>query len=116
MRSLLPTQALRLLRRFCKSYFRLVSSLWISLGSFRARYLGLRRKPDWLTDWSAFLCLLRSHFGPIDPVTDAEDAIDNLKMRENQRIFKYAVEFNRFAIKTGWDDAVLCHRYYSGLA
>src|SRR5271168_295078 len=43
-------------------------------------------------------------------------AIDNLKMRENQRIVKYDVEFNRFAIKTGWDDAVLRHCYYSGLA
>src|SRR5271155_2978718 len=83
---------------------------------FEPAILDSEENPDWLTDWSAFLRLLCSHFGPIDPVTDAEDAIDNLKMRENQRIVKYDVEFNRFAIKTGWDDAVLCHRYYSGLA
>src|SRR5271168_90065 len=88
----------------------------LALDLFEPAILDSEENPDWLTDWSAFLCLLRSHFGPIDPVADAEDAIDNLKMHENQRIVKYDVEFNRFAIKTGWDDAVLRHRYYSGLA
>jgi len=88
----------------------------LALDLFEPAILDSEENPDWLTDWSAFLRTLRSHFGPIDPVADAEDAIDNLKMRENQRIVKYDVEFNRFAIKTGWDDAVLRHRYYSGLA
>lgn len=88
----------------------------LALDLFEPAILDSEESPDWLTDWSAFLRTLRSHFGPIDPVADAEDAIDNLKMRENQRIVKYDVEFNRFAIKTGWDDAVLRHRYYSGLA
>jgi Zinc knuckle len=37
-------------------------------------------------------------------------------MQENQRILKYNVDFNRLAIQTGWDDGVLRHRYYSGLA
>src|SRR6202522_4128515 len=88
----------------------------LALDLFEPAILDSEENPDWLTDWSAFLRLPRSHFGPIDPVANAEDAIDNLKMRENQRIVKYDVELNRFAIKTGWDDAVLRHRYYSGLA
>jgi Retrotransposon gag protein len=72
--------------------------------------------PDWMDNWSAFIRTLRVQFGPIDPTADAEDSIDSLKMQDNQHIVKYNVEFNRLAIRTGWDDAVLRHRYYSGLA
>jgi Ty3 transposon capsid-like protein len=72
--------------------------------------------PDWMDNWSAFVRTLRTQFGPIDPTADAEDGIDNLKMQDNQRILKYNVDFNRFAIRTGWDDSVLRHRYYTGLA
>ena len=72
--------------------------------------------PEWMDNWSAFIRTLRIQFGPIDPTADAEDGIDNLKMHDNQHIVKYNVEFNRLAIRTGWDDGVLRHRYYSGLA
>src|SRR5271154_158113 len=72
--------------------------------------------PEWLDDWSMFVRNLRTQFGPHDPTADGEDSIDNLKMRENQRILKYNVEFNRLAVQTGWNDSVLRHRYYSGLA
>ena len=72
--------------------------------------------PDWMDNWSAFVRTLRTQFGPIDPTADAEDGIDNLKMQDNQHILKYNVEFNRLAVRTGWDDSVLRHRYYSGLA
>jgi hypothetical protein len=69
-----------------------------------------------MDDWSAFVRTLRTQFGPIDPIADAEDGIDNLKMQDNQKIVKYNVEFNRLSIRTGWDENVLRHRYYSGLA
>lgn len=72
--------------------------------------------PDWMDNWSAFVRTLRTQFGPVDPTADAEDGIDNLKMQENQHILKYNVEFNRLAIRTGWGDSVLRHRYYTGLA
>jgi len=72
--------------------------------------------PAWMDNWSAFVRNLRIQFGPVDPTADAEDAIDNLKMQDNQHIVKYNVDFNRFAIRTGWDDNVLRHRYYTGLA
>jgi hypothetical protein len=70
----------------------------------------------WEDDWSEFLRVLRNQFGPIDPTADAEDNIDNLKMKEGQRILKYNIEFTRLATQTGWDNSVLRHRYYSGLA
>ena len=69
-----------------------------------------------MDNWSDFICTLHTQFGPIDLTADMEDGIDNLKMRDNQRIMKYNVEFNRLAICTSWDDSVLCHHYYSGLA
>jgi len=71
---------------------------------------------DWEDDWPEFLRVLRNQFGPIDPTADAEDNIDNLRMKEGQRILKYNIEFTRLATQTGWDDSVLRHRYYSGLA
>ena len=70
----------------------------------------------WEDDWQEFISMLRTQFGPIDPTADAEDNIDNLKMKDNQRILKYNVEFNRLAVQTGLNDSILRHRYYSGLA
>ena len=70
----------------------------------------------WEDDWSEFLRVLRNQFGPIDPTADAEDNIDNLRMKDNQRILRYNIEFTRLATQTGWNDSVLRHRYYSGLA
>ena len=87
-----------------------------ALEYFEPSILDSNDTPDWMDDWSAFLRTLRVQFGPIDPTADAEDGIDNLKMQDNQHIVKYNVEFNRLAICTGWDDGVLRHRYYSGLA
>ena len=87
-----------------------------ALEYFEPSLLSMDTIPDWLDDWSLFVRTLRTQFGPVNPTADAEDALDNLKMRENQRILKYNVDFNRFAVQTGWDDGVLRHRYYAGLA
>lgn len=87
-----------------------------ALEYFEPSILDSDEVPDWMDNWSAFIRTLRVQFGPIDPTADAEDGIDNLKMHDNQHIVKYNVEFNRLAIRTGWDDGVLRHRYYSGLA
>ena len=70
----------------------------------------------WEDDWEEFTKLLCSQFGPLDPTADAADCIDNLKMKDNQCILKYNIEFTHLATLTGWDDSVLWHRYYSGLA
>ena len=88
-----------------------------ALEYFEPALLVLDGAPEWLDDWSVFTQTLRTQFGPLDPTADAEDSLDNLKMmRDNQRILKYNVDFNRLAIQTGWTDGVLRHRYYSGLA
>ena len=49
-------------------------------------------------DWFAFVRILHTQFGPIDPTADAEDSIDNLKMWDNQCILKYNIDFNRLAV------------------
>ena len=87
-----------------------------ALEYFEPSILDSEDAPAWMDHWPAFVRTLRTQFGPIDPTADAEDGIDNLRMRDNQRIVKYNVEFNRLAVQTGWDDSVLRHRYYSGLA
>jgi len=87
-----------------------------ALEYFEPSILDSEEIPPWIADWSAFIRVLRTQFGPIDPTADAEYGIDSLKMQDNQHIVKYNVEFTRLAIQTGWDDSVLRHRYYSGLA
>jgi hypothetical protein len=87
-----------------------------ALEYFEPAILDSDEAPEWMYSWSGFISTLRTEFGPIDPTADAEDGIDNLKMQDNQHIVKYNVEFNRLAIRTGWDNSVLRHRYYSGLA
>ena len=71
--------------------------------------------PEWLNDYKAFVKELKDNFGLFDPTGDAEDRIETLHMRDNQRITKYNVEFNRLASLIEWDDAALCHKYYQGL-
>lgn len=96
---------------FALSYLR-----GLALDYFEPLLLDPDNEPEWLEDWSTFVDKLRTQFGPIDPAADAEDALDHLRMKDNQHIVKYNVEFNRLAIKTGWDNNVLRHRYYTGLA
>ena len=88
----------------------------LALEYFEPSILDSDETPDWINNWSAFVRTLHTQFGPIDPTADAEDSIDNLKMQENQHIVKYNIKFTRLAIRTRWDESVLCHCYYSGLA
>jgi hypothetical protein len=96
---------------FALSYLR-----GMALEYFEPTLLETGATPDWMDNWSSFVSVLRTQFGPVDPSADAADSIDNLKMQDNQHIVKYNVEFNRLAIRTGWEDSVLRHRYYTGLA
>ena len=50
--------------------------------------------PAWLNDYSNFVSELRKNFGPHDPEGEAEANLENLRMRDNQRIVKYLVNFN----------------------
>ena len=88
----------------------------IALDYFKPTLMDSNKDPEWSTDWSAFIQVLHTQFGPIDPTANAEDNLDNLRMCDNHRIVKYNVYFNHLAIQTGWDNSILQHRYYSGLA
>ena len=72
-------------------------------------------EPSWLSDYKEFVSELRTNFGPHDPEGEAEADLENLRMRENQRITKYAVEFNRLASRVSWGDSALRRRFYQGL-
>ena len=88
----------------------------LALDYFEPTLMDSDTDPDWLSDWSTFVQVLCTQFSPIDPTADAKDGLDNLKMHNNHCIVKYNVDFNCLAIRTGWDDSVLQHCYYSGLA
>jgi hypothetical protein len=82
---------------------------------FEPDILGPARNAPWLTNFDEFEADLRANFGPFDPVSDAEDRLDNIIMKDNQRIVKYVVAFNRLAGHIGYDDAALRRRFYHGL-
>jgi hypothetical protein len=72
--------------------------------------------PDWMDDYTKFMLELQNNFGPHDPVRDAEMQLEQLVMREGQRINKYVVEFQRLASQVrGWGDGALRHQFYNGL-
>ena len=96
---------------FALSYLR-----GMALEYFEPAITDSEEDPEWLEDWTEFIRTLRTQFGPIDPTGDAESGLDHLKMQDNQHLIKYNIEFNRLSVRTNWNDAVLRHRYYSGLA
>jgi len=58
---------------------------------------------------------LKVNFGPYDPEGETETELENLRMRDGQRITKYFVEFNRLTARTQWGEAALKNRLYRGL-
>ncbi|KAG6325940.1 hypothetical protein ID866_13149 [Astraeus odoratus] len=72
--------------------------------------------PLWMDNWTEFIIELQSTFGPHNPVTDAENQLDHLQMKENQWINKYMVKFNWLISQVrGYGDGALSHQFYSGL-
>jgi len=69
----------------------------------------------WLSAWHLFVDKLWVHFGLSDPVGDATNLINNLRMKPGDKIATYNVEFMRYAAQLNWGDSVLCHRFYQGL-
>ena len=68
-----------------------------------------------MVDWDEFVRELRVNFGPADPIGDAEEGLDALRMSDKHKIAKYNVEFNKLAALTAWGDAPLRQAYYKGL-
>src|SRR5436305_14868031 len=55
------------------------------------------------------------NFGPYDPEGEAEAELYVLWMKDNQKINKYLVEFNRITARLQWGNATLRHPSYRGL-
>ena len=70
----------------------------------------------WMDSWQEFILELQLTFGPHDPISDAENQLNKVHMKDNQWINKYLVEFNRIASQLrGYGEAALRHHFYNGL-
>ncbi|KAG6326542.1 hypothetical protein ID866_12547, partial [Astraeus odoratus] len=73
-------------------------------------------EPAWAEDYSVLIIELTTNFGPHHPVGNAEHQLDNLSMKDSNRINKYIVEFNRLATQVrGYGEGALHHMFYNGL-
>ena len=99
---------------FTQSYLKGIALEWfkpdlLNSGNPQAR-------PIWMDNYQQFVQELQSNFGLHNPVGDAEHQLDNLSMKDRQKINKYVVEFNHLAGQVhGWGDGTLHHVFYSGL-
>ena len=69
----------------------------------------------WLSDYSKFVSELLSHFSPFNSEGEAKAELENLCIRDNQRLTKYLVEFNRLAARVQWGNTALRCQFYDGL-
>jgi hypothetical protein len=77
---------------------------------------GISPRPDWMDNYSKLMLELQTNFRPHDPSGDAEMQLEQLNMREGQRINKYVVEFQRLASQVHrWGDGALHHQFYNRL-
>ena len=72
--------------------------------------------PIWMDNYHQFISKLKSNFSLHDPIEDVEHQLDNLSMKEGQKINKYVIEFNCLAGQVcSYGDGVLRHIFYSSL-
>src|SRR6202045_1952649 len=69
-----------------------------------------------LSNYKLFTAQLTENFGPYDTICKAEFELECLRMREDQKLMKYTISFNRFAAIVHWDEYVLQWQFYKGLA
>lgn len=69
----------------------------------------------WYNDWDLFVEELTSNFGAVDPLAEAAEEIEHLRMAATDHVNKYNVAFARLAGRLHWPDSVLVYRYYRGL-
>ena len=69
----------------------------------------------WFHSTQFFLQELRRLFGSQDPIADATIALENLRYRDSGKAIKYTLDFNRHALRTGWNNVALVRQYYKGL-
>src|ERR1700726_4384481 len=69
-----------------------------------------------LLNYKLFTTQLTENFGPYDAIHKAEFELECLRMREDQKLTKYTISFNRFAAIVHWDKYALQQQFYKGLA
>ena len=87
-----------------------------ALDFFEVYLMDLMDTSDWWWDYLTFLYILHTNFGLVNPEKEAKEAVDNLTMKDMQKILKYNIEFTRHSTKLGWPDNILWSKYYKGLA
>jgi len=97
---------------FAMTYLSSVAQDWFEVA---LQQEDLSYAQPWLFTWHLFVEELRVHFGLLDLVEDAASLIDNLRMKPEDKIVTYNVEFMRYAAQLNWGDTVLCHRFYQRL-
>ena len=97
---------------FAMTYLTGVAQDWFEVG-LNQEDQGILQ--DWLSDWNLFVDELCRHFGLLDPVGEAANMLDNLRMKSSDKISTYNVDFMHYVSQLGWGNSVLCHRYYQGL-
>ena len=99
---------------YAQSYLRGMALEWFKPDLLNVS--NLNTHPIWMDNYHQFVSELKSNFGLHDLVRDTEHQLDNLSMKEGQKINKYVVEFNRVAGQVhGYGDGALRHIFYSGL-
>ena len=99
---------------YAQSYLRGMAMEWFKLDLLNVS--NPNTHPIWMDSYHQFISELKSNFGPHDPVGDAEHQLDNLSMKEGQKINKYVVEFNCLAGQVrSYGDGALRHIFYSSL-
>ena len=99
---------------FAQSYLKGMALEWFEPNLLDT--LNMYDRPLWMDDWREFITELQLQFGLHDPIGDAEHQLDNLQMKDMQRIVHYIVEFNCLASQLkGYGNAALRHKFYTGL-
>ena len=94
---------------FAMTYLTRVAQDWFEMG-LNQEDQGILQ--DWLSDWNLFMNELCQHFGLLDPIGEAANMLDNLYIKPSNKISTYNVDFMHFVSQLGWENSVLCYRYY----
>src|SRR5467141_2324075 len=73
-------------------------------------------EPPWASDFHLFSEELTSNFGTYDPVSEAEEELEGLRMHDSHQATKYFIKFQQLASRVEWGDAALRRQAYNGLA
>ena len=65
-----------------------------------------------LQNWMLFIEELYQNFGSSNLIKDIAIALNNLQIKTDDKIATYNIKFMRYSFQLGWEDNMLCYRYY----